>query len=460
LKGAATAAVTAGLTNGITYTDAGGFDTLGWSDSVVNNPDTLANLGGSQVVGTNLVKAAAGEGVSNLGQRVVAMAASSTLKAGVSSIINGGSFSDALASNLVNTGAAAGANAIGSNFAGVGMEDATAGSITANIMGHALVGCAASSLNGGDCASGAVGGATSALVAPLIRDSLYNGTQTVQQVVNKDGTVTVTTSYDNQNYNAATVALSMLAGSAMAGTLGQDKLAAANAAANEAINNATAVKTVTVPALIAVPTPAGMVMVPAPVAGAMGIPGKPNQQGEDDYGVISSPNQSGLFTNTGTTLPAWVESTFDTLRVLPDQAGQWVKENLGKPTACAVSILFCGAQVIMSVSNDDGIGRSGALNDAKRDLGIPSSQHPDTVNSVPMTDRNGKSILGPDGKPIMTREYTYTRPDGSKVLIQDHSAGHQFDQGGVGDQGPHFNVRPVENPRTGSVSGTKDHYSW
>ena len=72
--------------------------------------------------------------------------------------------------------------------------------------------------------------------------------------------------------------------------------------------------------------------------------------------------------------------------------------------------------------------------------------------------RNGKAILGADGKPIMTREYTFTRPDGSKVVIQDHSAGHSFGQGGVGDQGPHFNVRPPENTRTGSVPGTQPHY--
>ena len=58
----------------------------------------------------------------------------------------------------------------------------------------------------------------------------------------------------------------------------------------------------------------------------------------------------------------------------------------------------------------------------------------------------------------MTREYTYTRGDGSKVVIQDHSAGHRFGQQGIGDQGPHFNVRPIENTRTGSVLGTLDHY--
>ncbi len=105
-------------------------------------------------------------------------------------------------------------------------------------------------------------------------------------------------------------------------------------------------------------------------------------------------------------------------------------------------------------------GRSGALNEAKRDLGIPRSQHPDSVGRVPLVDRNGKNILGTDAKPIMTREYTYTRPDGSKTIIQDHSAGHRFGQGGAGDQGAHFNVRPPENTRTGSVSGAKDHYSW
>jgi RHS repeat-associated protein len=106
------------------------------------------------------------------------------------------------------------------------------------------------------------------------------------------------------------------------------------------------------------------------------------------------------------------------------------------------------------------LGRTGALNTAKRDLGIPRSQHPDAVNRVPMTDMNGKAILGPDHKPIMTREYTYTRPDGSRVIIQEHSAGHQFGEGGIGDQGPHFNVRPPENTRTGSVPGTQDHYPW
>lgn len=58
-----------------------------------------------------------------------------------------------------------------------------------------------------------------------------------------------------------------------------------------------------------------------------------------------------------------------------------------------------------------------------------------------------------DGSVINTREYNYTLADGKKVTIQDHSAGHA-----KGEQGPHFNVRPEENLRTGKVEGTNDHY--
>ncbi|MFF7096832.1 HNH/endonuclease VII fold putative polymorphic toxin [Streptomyces rubradiris] len=36
----------------------------------------------------------------------------------------------------------------------------------------------------------------------------------------------------------------------------------------------------------------------------------------------------------------------------------------------------------------------------------------------------------------------YKRSDGDRVIIQDHAYGHYYGEGGVGDQGPHFNVRP------------------
>ncbi|MGT2494411.1 hypothetical protein ACU4GD_37935 [Cupriavidus basilensis] len=59
------------------------------------------------------------------------------------------------------------------------MADASVGTILADAAGHALLGCAAQSLLGGDCAGGAIGGAASAIAAPLIRDAIYDGSQTV-----------------------------------------------------------------------------------------------------------------------------------------------------------------------------------------------------------------------------------------------------------------------------------------
>ena len=44
-------------------------------------------------------------------------------------------------------------------------------------------------------------------------------------------------------------------------------------------------------------------------------------------------------------------------------------------------------------------------------------------------------------------------------MIQDHSAGHHYSDG-KGEQCPHYNVRPIENTRTGSVANTQDHYSF
>lgn len=77
-----------------------------------------------------------------------------------------------------------------------------------------------------------------------------------------------------------------------------------------------------------------------------------------------------------------------------------------------------------------------------------------------MTDRSGRAIMGANGSPIITREYIFKRNNGDKVIIQDHSAGHYYGEGGVGDQGPHFNARPFDNPRTGKVPGTAQHYEY
>jgi len=103
--------------------------------------------------------------------------------------------------------------------------------------------------------------------------------------------------------------------------------------------------------------------------------------------------------------------------------------------------------------------RRSAFAAARLDARIPSTQQPDQVGKEILRDaRSGKPVLDANGQPVYTREYKYTRSDGSGVVIQEHSDGHDF--GGKGDQGPHFNVRPEENTKTGSVRGTHDHYSY
>ncbi len=100
--------------------------------------------------------------------------------------------------------------------------------------------------------------------------------------------------------------------------------------------------------------------------------------------------------------------------------------------------------------------RKEAFNQAKRDANIPRTQQPLKVEKVPMTSSSsegGHVLKDSSGKIIMTREYHFKNRNGDRIIIQDHSAGHK-----KGGQGPHFNVRPIDNPRTGKVSGTKSHY--
>jgi RHS repeat-associated protein len=116
------------------------------------------------------------------------------------------------------------------------------------------------------------------------------------------------------------------------------------------------------------------------------------------------------------------------------------------------------------------ISRKGAFREAKRDANIPMVQSPDIVvdpetgkakqyTTEKMTDRNERTVLDDTGRAINTRVYQFTRSDGSKILIQDHSAGHKFGSiDGVGDHSSHFNLRPIEKPRKGYLPETKKHY--
>jgi RHS repeat-associated protein len=78
-----------------------------------------------------------------------------------------------------------------------------------------------------------------------------------------------------------------------------------------------------------------------------------------------------------------------------------------------------------------GSRRPGAYNEAKRSDGIPTSQQPNSVNS-PGVDNRGNPVPG-------TRDYNFTRPDGTRVVIRDHRTGHKYSDDPSQNRGPHFN---------------------
>ncbi|WP_458762567.1 two-partner secretion domain-containing protein [Cupriavidus basilensis] len=186
------------------------------------------NLGNAGVtsIGDNIAKGSWDAVQSNLGNYVQASVVRSAISAGVNTVAYGGSFGQAFANGLVRDAAAVGANAIGVTLPGIGTVGADTGTILANAAGHALLGCAAQSLTGGDCAGGAVGGAASALAAPLIRDAVYADSSAAKYS-------------DDLNRLAATVGLASLIGGAAGALLGTNATSAALAAQNESLNNAT-----------------------------------------------------------------------------------------------------------------------------------------------------------------------------------------------------------------------------
>ncbi|MGS0895293.1 beta strand repeat-containing protein [Burkholderia stagnalis] len=153
------AALTAGLTNGITFSDG----TTGWSWAYSQN--SLAALAGVQSVGNTLVPQA-GTATGSLPSAFTALAAESVIQAAAQTGIVGGSFLTNLRDSAVSDVAAVGANAIGNAFSDQQGFWTTSNPLYA--VEHAALGCAAGAATGQGCAGGAVGGAASAIVNPLL----------------------------------------------------------------------------------------------------------------------------------------------------------------------------------------------------------------------------------------------------------------------------------------------------
>ncbi|WP_250516378.1 HNH/endonuclease VII fold putative polymorphic toxin [Caballeronia sp. INDeC2] len=137
-----------------------------------------------------------------------------------------------------------------------------------------------------------------------------------------------------------------------------------------------------------------------------------------------------------------------------DPMGRLIKRTIGKHSA--EQFYYDARGRLVTAQTNSSVVR---LHYDDADNLIAEEQHvqPISQKMVPLTDSNGDWILGDGKQPIRTRELTYN-VNGQNVVIQDHSAGHYYGQGGVGDQPSHHNVRPEGDERTGKVDGMDDHY--
>lgn len=216
LEAGAVGALTAGITNGITYNSTTGSFGLGNLDQGLNslpqNVSTLGQLAGISNIGNSLgqVAQAGSTTAENLPGQLAALGATATINAGVGTAIEGGSFLNNLKAAGISDIAAVGAYTIG---------DTSNPLTTQNVLEHAALGCAASALSGTGCGGGAIGGATSALLSP----SLVDFAGGAPNLTDAD--------------RAGITMIAMLAGGGVAGLLRQNTVGAATAAENEALNN-------------------------------------------------------------------------------------------------------------------------------------------------------------------------------------------------------------------------------
>ncbi|MGZ2748587.1 two-partner secretion domain-containing protein [Burkholderia stagnalis] len=194
----------------------------------------LGNLQQLQEVGQ-----AIGNGTSvslgQLGQALDTIVERGVVMATINTAVSGGSFGSALANSMISDLGVVGAGAIGA--ASTDKTSVLAEGSPGYVLAHATLGCALSAAGGTGCAGGAIGGAASAIATPYVRDSLYDGKQTVTVTDNGDGTSTQVTSYNNGRTNAVIGGVAALAGGLTSGLAGADAQAGATWAVNEAFNN-------------------------------------------------------------------------------------------------------------------------------------------------------------------------------------------------------------------------------
>ncbi|RQR67694.1 filamentous hemagglutinin N-terminal domain-containing protein [Burkholderia sp. Bp9126] len=183
---------------------AGAFSALGASTQA------LQQIGGKLASST--------VAMSDVGQALKIIVERGVVSAGIGTVVYGGSFGEAFAHSVIADAGAVAATAIGTKFDGQnGHPDSNS---IGYIASHAALGCAMSAADGTGCTGGAIGGATSAAFSP-----------DVVKAIDPTGAQL------DAGQQAALAAFATLAGGGLAGLAGQNAMAGATAAQNEALNN-------------------------------------------------------------------------------------------------------------------------------------------------------------------------------------------------------------------------------
>ncbi|RQV11852.1 hypothetical protein DF132_35635, partial [Burkholderia cenocepacia] len=177
----------------------------------------LANLQGLQDLGRTIGTGGA-VSMGQLGQVLEKIVERGVVSAAINTAVSGGSFGSALTNSMISDLGMVGAGAIG--VASTDNTSMLAAGSPGYVLAHAGLGCALSAAKGTGCAGGAIGGATSAVLSPLVLGAIDPAHAPLDQ-----GQV------------ALLAAAATFAGGGLAGLAGQNAMAGATAAQNEALNN-------------------------------------------------------------------------------------------------------------------------------------------------------------------------------------------------------------------------------
>ncbi|MDI2113780.1 HNH/endonuclease VII fold putative polymorphic toxin [Commensalibacter nepenthis] len=173
------------------------------------------------------------------------------------------------------------------------------------------------------------------------------------------------------------------------------------------------------------------------------------QVGATIYGSITIDPNAGKGTtlttpiteNNGTTLTTPItdrdKNSGTIADPIPDENKGWTEGFTADPDAGKGTIFTSTGNPPPNLS-PDGAGRNGALREAKRYVGIPVTQQPESIG--PNINKQGKVVGGMDYVYTPTGQDSKFIAEDGKIHIRDDADGHMYIDDPTQDRGSHFNT--------------------